>query len=94
MVENWKERKLTTFQYLMWINFAAGRSYNDLSQYPVFPWILDKSCLEYKPREYAEEKQVEEQPDPVFTNEFVEEVKRHNNVVDTDMQPIEEEKEL
>ena len=24
----------------MKLNFAAGRTYNDLNQYPVFPWIL------------------------------------------------------
>jgi len=24
----------------MQLNTIAGRSYNDLSQYPVFPWIL------------------------------------------------------
>ncbi len=28
------------FQYLMALNTLAGRSYNDLMQYPVFPWIL------------------------------------------------------
>lgn len=24
----------------MYINQLAGRSYNDLSQYPVFPWVI------------------------------------------------------
>ncbi|QQP38080.1 WD repeat and FYVE domain-containing protein, partial [Caligus rogercresseyi] len=28
------------FPYLMALNTLAGRSYNDLMQYPVFPWIL------------------------------------------------------
>ena len=31
---------MTNFQYLMHLNTLAGRSYNDLMQYPVFPWIL------------------------------------------------------
>ena len=26
----------------MHLNFFANRSYNDLSQYPIFPWILSK----------------------------------------------------
>ena len=26
--------------YLMRLNTLAGRSYNDLTQYPVFPWVL------------------------------------------------------
>ena len=24
----------------MWLNIYGGRSYNDITQYPVFPWIL------------------------------------------------------
>lgn len=24
----------------MWLNAVSGRSYQDLTQYPVFPWIL------------------------------------------------------
>lgn len=24
----------------MYLNLAAGRSFNDLTQYPVFPWVL------------------------------------------------------
>lgn len=36
----WKAGNMSNFEYLMSINFFAGRSYNDLSQYPVFPWVL------------------------------------------------------
>ncbi|KAL5705340.1 hypothetical protein ACHQM5_023655 [Ranunculus cassubicifolius] len=38
--EFWKRRDITNFEYLMIINTLAGRSYNDLTQYPVFPWVL------------------------------------------------------
>lgn len=38
--EAWRTRKLSNLEYLMKLNFAAGRTYNDLNQYPVFPWIL------------------------------------------------------
>ncbi len=31
---------MTNFQYLMTINKFASRSYNDVSQAFVFPWIL------------------------------------------------------
>ena len=24
----------------MWLNIISGRSYNDLSQYPIFPWTM------------------------------------------------------
>lgn len=33
--------EISNFQYLMHLNTLAGRSYNDLMQYPVFPWILN-----------------------------------------------------
>jgi hypothetical protein len=31
---------MTNFDYLMLVNTAAGRTYNDMSQYPIFPWVL------------------------------------------------------
>ncbi|XAR62070.1 hypothetical protein NMG60_11016665 [Bertholletia excelsa] len=38
--ERWRRREITNFEYLMILNTLAGRSYNDLTQYPVFPWVL------------------------------------------------------
>lgn len=32
--------EISNFQYLMHLNTLAGRSYNDLTQYPVFPWVI------------------------------------------------------
>ena len=32
--------EMSNFQYLMHLNTLAGRSYNDLMQYPIFPWVL------------------------------------------------------
>lgn len=40
VMNQWSEGKLSNFEYLMWLNILAGRTYSDLSQYPVFPWIL------------------------------------------------------
>jgi hypothetical protein len=40
ITEAWKKRQISNFEYLMELNTIAGRSYNDLSQYPVFPWII------------------------------------------------------
>ena len=36
----WRTRQLSNFEYLMRLNMAAGRSYNDIQQYPVFPWLI------------------------------------------------------
>ncbi|PIA16145.1 beach-domain-containing protein, partial [Coemansia reversa NRRL 1564] len=40
LTERWQRGEMSNFDYLMALNTAAGRSYNDLSQYPVFPWII------------------------------------------------------
>eukprot|EP01125_Pyxidicula_operculata_P005179 TRINITY_DN1880_c1_g2_i4.p1 TRINITY_DN1880_c1_g2~~TRINITY_DN1880_c1_g2_i4.p1 ORF type:complete len:2284 (+),score=559.04 TRINITY_DN1880_c1_g2_i4:47-6898(+) len=40
ITELWRRRVISNFDYLMELNTIAGRSYNDLSQYPVFPWII------------------------------------------------------
>ncbi|RLO04686.1 hypothetical protein DYB28_009772, partial [Aphanomyces astaci] len=36
----WVRREISTFEYLMLLNVAAARSYNDITQYPIFPWVL------------------------------------------------------
>jgi factor associated with neutral sphingomyelinase activation len=36
----WVAGRLTNFDYLLYLNLAAGRSFNDLAQWPVFPWVL------------------------------------------------------
>ncbi|KAG8454376.1 hypothetical protein GDO86_000847 [Hymenochirus boettgeri] len=40
VTQRWERGEISNFQYLMHLNTLAGRSYNDLMQYPVFPWIL------------------------------------------------------
>ncbi|XP_050072593.1 WD repeat and FYVE domain-containing protein 3 [Anopheles maculipalpis] len=40
VTQRWVRGEISNFQYLMHLNSLAGRSYNDLMQYPVFPWIL------------------------------------------------------
>ncbi|KAL1828538.1 hypothetical protein ACET3Z_006950 [Daucus carota] len=40
LMERWARWEISNFEYLMQLNTLAGRSYNDVTQYPVFPWIL------------------------------------------------------
>lgn len=40
VVELWLSNQLSNFEYLLLLNSAAGRSFHDLSRYPVFPWVL------------------------------------------------------
>ncbi|KAK5123715.1 hypothetical protein LTR85_002351 [Meristemomyces frigidus] len=38
--KKWVRGEMSNFQYLMLVNTMAGRTFNDLTQYPVFPWVL------------------------------------------------------
>jgi Beige/BEACH domain/Neurobeachin beta propeller domain/Neurobeachin/BDCP, DUF4704 alpha solenoid region/Neurobeachin alpha solenoid region/PH domain associated with Beige/BEACH len=40
LTEAWQRRRISNFEYLMHLNTIAGRTYNDLAQYPVFPWVI------------------------------------------------------
>ncbi|EDQ86428.1 uncharacterized protein MONBRDRAFT_38432, partial [Monosiga brevicollis MX1] len=40
MMVAWQNGKISNFDYLMYLNSQSDRSFNDLAQYPVFPWIL------------------------------------------------------
>ncbi|KAH9496272.1 hypothetical protein Btru_012933 [Bulinus truncatus] len=40
MTQKWQKREISNFDYIMYLNTIAGRTYNDLNQYPVFPWVL------------------------------------------------------
>ncbi|KAK8061344.1 WD repeat and FYVE domain-containing protein [Apiospora phragmitis] len=39
-LRKWQRGEMSNFHYLMLVNTMAGRTFNDLTQYPVFPWIL------------------------------------------------------
>ena len=36
----WLKGEISNFHYLMLVNTMAGRTFNDLTQYPVFPWVI------------------------------------------------------
>ncbi|CAO2654061.1 Nn.00g107940.m01.CDS01 [Neocucurbitaria sp. VM-36] len=38
--KKWLKGELSNFHYLMFVNTLAGRTFNDLTQYPVFPWVI------------------------------------------------------
>uniref|UniRef100_A0A672PEA1 LPS responsive beige-like anchor protein n=1 Tax=Sinocyclocheilus grahami TaxID=75366 RepID=A0A672PEA1_SINGR len=40
MTQRWQRREISNFEYLMFLNTISGRTYNDLNQYPVFPWVI------------------------------------------------------
>ncbi|KAM0187699.1 hypothetical protein ACHAPI_011019 [Fusarium lateritium] len=40
VLKKWQKGEISNFHYLMMVNTMAGRTFNDLTQYPVFPWVL------------------------------------------------------
>ncbi len=36
----WANREISNFEYIMRLNTIAGRTFNDLGQYPIFPWVI------------------------------------------------------
>ena len=40
MTNKWHCKELSNFEYLMFLNFMADRSFNDITQYPVLPWVI------------------------------------------------------
>jgi len=46
VMQKWQKHEISNFEYLMHLNYEADRTFNDLTQYPVFPHIL----ADYKSR--------------------------------------------
>ena len=40
VTNKWVSGRISNFEYLMSLNLLSGRSFNDPSQYPIFPWVL------------------------------------------------------
>jgi len=49
LTQAWTDGRLSNFDYLMQINILAGRTFNDLCQYPVMPWVLSNYTSETVP---------------------------------------------
>ena len=52
----WSLGKISNFEYLCVLNFLAGRNFNDLNQYPVFPWVLKNYEGKYGELDLCDEK--------------------------------------
>jgi hypothetical protein len=54
IIEKWQDWIISTFELLLWLNILSNRTFNDISQYPVFPWIL----IQYKDEFTSENKKI------------------------------------
>eukprot|EP01083_Nonionella_stella_P066397 174828_1 len=46
LMKSWQNGTLSNFDYIMALNRAAGRTTDDITQYPVFPWVISAMNLE------------------------------------------------
>ena len=65
-IEEWQNNNISTFEYIMWLNIFSGRSFNDLTQYPVFPWTI----INYETEKLEEEKDFRNMSIPVGMFDF------------------------
>ena len=40
ITSEWVEERLSTYEYLLFLNKYSARTYNDPNQYPIFPWLI------------------------------------------------------
>ena len=45
-MEEWQNYMISSLEYLMWLNIYSGRSFNDLTQYPIIPWLISNYEVE------------------------------------------------
>ena len=42
LITEWQEERLSTYEYLLLVNKYSSRTFNDVNQYPIFPWLVRK----------------------------------------------------
>jgi hypothetical protein len=52
ITQKWIDRELSNFAYIMILNEFAGRSYNDMTAYPIFPWVIACFGMDGTPVQY------------------------------------------
>ena len=77
----WRYNKITSVNYLLQLNRLASRSYNDINQYPIFPWIVygfqtKKLDEVYRDMEYPISVQLEEKREKAKSR-FINAITKH-----------------
>ena len=59
--EKWENGEINNSQYLLYLNKYSGRSYNDINQYPIFPWVTLN-------QDFSKEKEKLKENDIIYRN--------------------------
>ena len=54
LYEKWKKWEISSIRFLMFCNLYANRTYKDMNQYPVFPWVFTDFKSETFPQKLYE----------------------------------------
>eukprot|EP01133_Synstelium_polycarpum_P015258 gene15258-18064_t len=88
ITKKWQRGMLSNFEYLMHLNTLAGRSFNDLTQYPIFPFILrdyESSTLDLdNPETFRDLSKPMGAQDPQRLKKFIE---KYNYLLETNETP-------
>lgn len=90
--KKWIKGEISNFHYLMLVNTMAGRTFNDLTQYPVFPWVLADYTSEEldltNPRSFRDFSKPMGAQTPERQNEFRERYRSFAEIGDEDARPF------
>ena len=56
LITEWRKSRLSTYEYLLFLNKYSSRTFNDVNQYPVFPWVITKYKTDEKGKKIGYEK--------------------------------------
>ncbi|EMR10041.1 hypothetical protein PNEG_01795 [Pneumocystis murina B123] len=91
-LKKWKEGKISNFHYLMIINTLTGRTYNDLTQYPIFPWVLADYTSEEldltNPKSFRDFSKPMGAQNPLRRSEFEKRFKSFQEIQDSSQPPF------
>lgn len=90
--ENWINGNISNFEYIMALNTISGRSYNDLCQYPIMPWIIaqyDQPTIDLTdPKTYRDLTKPVGALNEDRLNEYLERFKSFNENINNEIPPF------
>jgi len=56
LITEWRKSRLSTYEYILFLNKFSSRTFNDVNQYPIFPWVITKFKIDEKGKKIGYEK--------------------------------------
>ena len=72
-LKQWEQSQISTYEYLNYINYFSLRTYNDPSQYPIFPWVTKDMRKIFEDNQNFEKNTLDFTKEHVYNNKLIEE---------------------